>query len=114
MFKITITQIGENDEEEIIVKCREINDEVLSIVERLKKNEAMLLGSRDGEMFRIAPKDIYYIESVDNKTYIYLQKNVYESKLKLYELEEQLGSTKLFRCSKAMILNISKIRSVSP
>ena len=51
MFKITITQIGENDEEEIIVKCREINDEVLSIVERLKKNEAMLLGSRDGEMF---------------------------------------------------------------
>ena len=74
----------------------------------------MLLGSRDGEMFRIAPKDIYYIESVDNKTYIYLQKNVYESKLKLYELEEQLGSTKLFRCSKAMILNISKIRSVSP
>ena len=98
MFKITITQIGENDEEEIIVKCREINDEVLSIVERLKKNEAMLLGSRDGEMFRIAPKDIYYIESVDNKTYIYLQKNVYESKLKLYELEEQLGSTKLFRC----------------
>ena len=114
MFKITITQIGENDEEEIIVKCREINDEVLSIVERLKKNEAMLLGSRDGEMFRIAPKDIYYIESVDNKTYIYLQKNVYESKLKLYELEEQLGSTKLFRCSKAMILNISKSRAVSP
>ena len=99
---------------EVVTSVREINDEVLSIVERLKKNEAMLLGSRDGEMFRIAPKDIYYIESVDNKTYIYLQKNVYESKLKLYQLEEQLGSTKLFRCSKAMILNISKIRSVSP
>ena len=32
MFKITITQIGEKDEEEIVVKCREINDEVLSIV----------------------------------------------------------------------------------
>lgn len=114
MFKITITQISGNDEEEIIVKCREINDEVLGIVERLKKSEEILLGSKESEVFRISVKDIYYIESVDNKTFICMQKNVYESKLRLYELEEQLSSTRLFRCSKSMILNLSKIRSVSP
>ena len=34
--------------------------------------------------------------------------------MKLYELEEKLKGTKLFRCSKSMILNIAKIRSVSP
>lgn len=65
-------------------------------------------------MFQIELKDIYYIESVDNKTYICMQKNVFESKLKLYEVEELTQNTKLFRCSKAMILNLSKIRSVSP
>lgn len=114
MFRVTITQIGEKEDEEIVVKCHEIDDEVLSIVERLKRNESILLGSKDNEVFRISLKDIFYIESVDNKTFICLQKNVYESKLKLYELEEQLSGTKLFRCSKSMILNLSKILSVSP
>lgn len=114
MFKITIKQIDQNKDEEIVVKCHEINDEVLNIVEKLKKSETVLLGSKDNEMFRISVKDIFYIESVDNKTFICMQKNVFESKMKLYELEELTQNTKLFRCSKSMILNIAKIRSVSP
>ena len=114
MFKVTINQIDTDKSEEIVINCHEINDEVLKILEKLKKSETVLLGSKDSEMFQIELKDIYYIESVDNKTYICMQKNVFESKLKLYEVEELTQNTKLFRCSKAMILNLSKIRSVSP
>lgn len=114
MFKITIKQVDKSCDEEIIVKCHEINDEVINIVNRLKKNDNGLLGSKNNEIFRLSVKDIFYIESVDNKTFIYLLNNVYESKQKLYELEEQLSGTRLFRCSKSMILNISKICSVSP
>ena len=114
MFKVTINQIDADKSEEIVINCHEINDEVLKIVEKLKKSETVLLGSKDSEMFQIELKDIYYIKSVDNKTYICMQKNVFESKLKLYEIEELIRNTKLFRCSKAMILNLSKIRSVSP
>lgn len=114
MFKITIKQIDLNDNEEIVIKCHDINENVLSIVEQLKKSELMLVSTKNKEVFRISPKDIFYIESVDNKTYIYLKDGVYDSKQKLYELEEKLSKTKFFRCSKAMILNVSKIRSVSP
>ena len=114
MFKITIKQIDKSREEEIIVNCHEIDDEVVSVVNMLRKSENVLLGSRDNKTFRIPIKDIFYIESVDNKTFIYLIDAVYESKQKLYELEELLSGTKLFRCSKSMILNIAKIRSVSP
>ena len=114
MFKISIQQIDPNEEEEIIIRCHEIGDDVTGLVERLKQTENILLGSRDNEVFRIPVKDIYYIEFVDNKTYIYLQKNVFDCKLKLYEIESLIGGSKLFRCSKSMILNISKIRSVAP
>lgn len=114
MFKVTIKQVDKNEDEEIVVKCHEIDDEVLNIVEKLKKSETILLGSKDNEMFRISVKDIFYIESVDNKTFICMQKNFFESKLKLYEVEEFTQNTKLFRCSKSMILNIAKIRSVTP
>lgn len=114
MFKVTITQIDKCEEQEVVVRCHDINGEVVSIVEKLKNGDSILLGIKDGKTFQINVKDIFYIESVDNKTYIYLQKDVFETKLKLYELEEKLKGTKLFRCSKSMILNIAKIRSVSP
>ena len=114
MFKVTITQIDKREEQEVVVRCHDINGEVVSIVEKLKNGGSILLGIKDGKTFQINVKDIFYIESVDNKTYIYLQKDVFETKLKLYELEEKLKGTKLFRCSKSMILNIAKIRSVSP
>ena len=114
MFKVTITQIDKREEQEVVVRCHDINGEVVSIVEKLKNGDSILLGIKDGKTFQINVKDIFYIESVDNKTYIYLQKDVFETRLKLYELEEKLKGTKLFRCSKSMILNIAKIRSVSP
>ena len=114
MFKVTITQIDKREEQEVVVRFHDINGEVVSIVEKLKNGDSILLGIKDGKTFQINVKDIFYIESVDNKTYIYLQKDVFETKLKLYELEEKLKGTKLFRCSKSMILNIAKIRSVSP
>lgn len=113
MFKVSIKQIDKNLEEEVVVKCHDINDEVLSIVQKLKKTDNIILGSKDGEVFRLTVKDIFYIESVDNKTFIYCLNNVYQSKQKLYEIEEQMQITKLFRCSKSMIVNLGKIRSVS-
>ena len=114
MFKITLKTVPPAEEEEIIVKCHEVSDEVLSVLEKLKSDEALMLGIRDGEVFRIPVKDVFYAESVDNKTYLYLRQNVYETKLKLYEIEERFRATKLFRCSKSMIVNIAKIRSVAP
>ncbi len=113
VFKITINQVEKSKDEEIVINCHEISDEVLELVGRLKRTGSRLPGELDGETYMINTGDIYYIESVDNKTFICCQKNVYESRKKLYELEELTLGTKLFRCSKSMILNIGKIRSVS-
>lgn len=113
MYKITIEQIAPDRDEEIVIRCHELSDEVTAIINKLKKSETVLLGVKEGETFRIPLKDVYYIESVDNKTFICSQKNVFESRQKLYELEELTLGTRLFRCSKSMILNIGKIRSVS-
>ena len=114
MLKITLQTVPPAEEEEIIVKCHAVSDEVLAVLEKLKSDEALMLGTLDGEVFRLPVKEIFYAESVDNKTYLYARQNVYETKLKLYEIEERFRATKLFRCSKSMIVNIAKIRSVAP
>ena len=54
---------------------------------------------------------IYYIESVDKRTYVYTKENCYETRYRLYELEDIL-SFYFLRVSKAMIINIRKIRAV--
>ena len=54
---------------------------------------------------------IHYIESVDKRTYVYTKDDCHETKYRLYELDELLD-VNFLRCSKAMIINIKKIRSV--
>jgi len=65
-------------------------------------------------MHIINPKDVFYFESVDNKVFIYCKQKIFQSKLKLYEIESEYENSDFFRASKSIIINISKIESVSP
>lgn len=51
---------------------------------------------------------------MENKTFFYCKEAVYESKQKLYELEESLANSDMLRISKSVMLNLSKIKSLSP
>ena len=55
-----------------------------------------------------------YIESVDNRTFIYTLQKVYESKQRIYELEENLKPKHFLRISKSSLVNLMKIISVKP
>ena len=65
-------------------------------------------------MYEIAVSDIFYIESVDNKTFIYCKNREYETKQKLYELEEILREKHFLRVSKSVLLNLMKVSSIKP
>jgi len=73
----------------------------------------LLIAYVGNDIHRVAPSTIYYIETVDNKTFIYCEKDVYEAKQKLYEFEE-LRLFDFLRVSKSAIVNMSKIKSLSP
>ena len=71
-----------------------------------------ILGYENNHIYRIKLQDIYYFESVDNKVFLYCEDKVYETKLKLYEIENLCKE--YFRASKSMVLNIDAIDSVKP
>jgi len=73
----------------------------------------MLVAHTGNEIHRVSPSDIFYFESVDKKTFIYCEKDVYESKQKLYELED-LAINDFLRISKSSIINLSKIKTLIP
>lgn len=59
---------------------------------------------------RVRPEEIFYIESVEDKTYLYCDKDILQSELRLYEYEVKLGAADFVRTSKSCILNLSKVK----
>jgi DNA-binding LytR/AlgR family response regulator len=112
--KISIQEISRELEEEILIRCHEIDEEVHEIVNKLKTDPFIILGYQNDKVHRINLRDIYYFEAVDGKVFIYRKDNVFEVKHKLYELEEICKEKDFFRATKSTILNIAKISSVHP
>ena len=112
-MKIVIEEPQGVEEDQIIFKCREMTPELLHIIALLKTHDGLVAYDGD-EIHRIPPVEIYYIEVVDNKTFLYCKDKLYESKQRLYEIEEYLAHSDLLRASKSVIINLSKIKSLSP
>lgn len=113
-MKIIIEQIGPEEEEQILIRCRSVDDSIVALARELEGRREKLT-VRDGErILQIETSEIYYFEAVDNRVFIYAKEKVYETKWKLYELEEQFGHANFIRVSKSVILNLSKVDSFHP
>lgn len=113
-MKITITEPGEGEEDEIIVRCRHMDQQLLKLIYAVKAGREKITALQDGNYFQVALEEIYYFEAVDNKVFLYLEKEVYETRMKLYELQEIFQGTDFFRASKSCIVNLSKVKRLSP
>lgn len=113
-IKITIENIPVGSEPEIIIKWNEPDEAVLQLINSIKANSKKLIGIIDSQIHIINPKDVFYFEAVDKKIFIYCKEKVFESKLRLYEIEEEYENWDFFRASKSTIINITKIKSISP
>ncbi len=113
-MKVTIEQVQDEIENEVIIRYHTEDESVKNLLRFLKWTEKKVIGEKNSELHILEPERVYYIESVDNKIFIYGEKQVFESHKRLYELEQELESHHFFRASKSMILNIGKIESVRP
>lgn len=109
-----ITKIEKSQPEIVEIHCHKISDEVKEIVAFVKSRQGQLTGTIDDRQFEIPVSDIFYIESVDNKSFLYTREKVYETKHKIYELEEILMEKRFIRISKSTLLNLMKISSIKP
>lgn len=113
-MKITIQDLPEGEEDEIIIRCRAMDEQLMKFIYALRAGREKITVSKGDRLFQILATGIYYFEAVGNKVFAYLEKDVYETKYKLYELEHRLSGTDFFRASKSTIINLSKMESVCP
>lgn len=110
-MKYTIRQITEG-EDEVIVQYRDMTPEVQRIISLLNREQTKLTGWREKDLTVIESNEILYIESVDGKTFAYTEQDVLKLDYQLSQLEQILKTINFFRCSKSVILNIDKVKSL--
>lgn len=113
-MKIRINDRPDIQEIEVIINCVADDPLVNKIISALNTVDAKLLCRRQGETFQLGLADILYIESVDRKTFLYTEEQVYETDRRLYELEDYLKDHSFFRTSKTTIINLRRTKSIRP
>lgn len=111
---IKIFKITKEQPEQLEIRCHEITEQVREIVTFVKSRQGQLNGVIDGKQYEIPVMDIYYIEAVDSKVFLYSSKKVYETKQRIYELESVLREKYFLRVSKSLLLNLMKVKSIKP
>lgn len=84
------------------------------VIEVVERQSVQLEGEYEQNIYIIDSQDIYYLESVDNVSFIYTERQVFESKEKLYALENEFKHMSFVRINKSTILNMDYLKSVSP
>ncbi|MCM1088423.1 MAG: LytTR family transcriptional regulator DNA-binding domain-containing protein [Muribaculaceae bacterium] len=111
-MKIEIN-IDENlTDTQITVSCKQLTPEMEKLLALFRILDKQLTVVKDGETYFLEVSKVAYIEAVDRKTFIYTQDDVYESGLRLYELEAQLESCGFFRASKSCLVQLRYIKSL--
>ena len=111
-MKVKISIDERLDPKGIIISCYEVDERILRIKKYAEKINTTLTATNGQQKLFVLPEEVYYFESIEKKTFIYLKEGVWECPLRLYELEEVLEGLSFVRISKSTIVNVAKVREI--
>lgn len=103
--------LKENPDAELTVTVEypERNNQVSRIIQKLKAEEQFLIGSENGRNYKVLMPDIFYIESVDKRTFVYTRDMVFRSEKRFYQLENELKEHDFVKVSRSCLVNINEL-----
>ena len=113
-MEVKVLKVGEEMTEVVEIRCHRINAQVSEIVAFVQSRQGQISGACDGMQYEIPIVNLYYVEAVEGKVFLYSAKQVYETKQKLYEIEHLLEEKQFLRVSKSVIVNLMKIKAIKP
>ncbi|MDR2490371.1 MAG: LytTR family transcriptional regulator DNA-binding domain-containing protein, partial [Spirochaetaceae bacterium] len=111
-MKITINVNESFAETEITINCNSLNENIEKILTAIRIMDMKLTGMKDGQKHIIDAQKIIYIETVDKRTILWTDSDVFETSLKLYELEQLLQGSDFMRAGKSSLFNFNYIKSL--
>lgn len=113
-MKIKIEIDEQLNEDEIMIRCRELNDQIEQLqkaVREINASSQRYVFQKGESQYYLSLDEILFFEADDHHIYAHTKNEVYETKYKLYELEKLLPSYFL-RVSKSTVLNMREVLSI--
>ncbi len=73
---------------EITIKCPEIDQNIKQLIKQMEAYELSFQAKKDERIYSLQAGQLFYVESIDNQTFMYTEDEVFESDLKLYEFKK--------------------------
>ncbi|MDE7446933.1 MAG: LytTR family transcriptional regulator DNA-binding domain-containing protein [Lachnospiraceae bacterium] len=96
----------------IIIEYPILDTKTKTLIKKIEGLDFMVSGNSKGKVFQVHISDIYYMESVERKTFLYTKDEIYVTDKKLYELEEMLRDAGIVRISKFCLMNMDMLFSI--
>ncbi len=96
----------------MLVTCKELTPQVEKLLAAIRILDKQITANKGDSVCLIDLADVFYIEALERKTFIYTDKDVFDSDMKLYELEASLAQYDFIRVSKNTICSLRKIKSL--
>lgn len=114
-MKVSIKKIARKEEEQVIIECTQVTPDIRDIEAYVLGKGTELSGiTLEQHIRQFNLKDVYYFEALDEKVFAYTAGQVYEIKMRLYEVEKAYENYHFVRCSKSVVMNLMLLDSISP
>ncbi len=111
-MKIEIDADDKYTDTEVIIRTPKITQEIEKMIALMRMINMQIGVKYNDETYLLDIEKILYIDTVDRKTLVYTEDEIYESDLKLYEIEMELVERDFLRVSKQTIVNLRKVKSL--
>lgn len=102
------------DDIEVLIRYAKVNKRVERLILLIQSFDTRIKCNEESIEHLINVSDIFYIESVDKRTFVYLEEKVFRTDYRLYQLVENLTDLGFVQISKSCILNINALESIKP
>lgn len=104
---------AQTQETEVIIRGDVASEEVRTLLQLLnRKPVSKLIVYKEEEQFLVDTGELVFLEVSGNRVNAYTKQEVYEAKLKLYELKELLIPCRFAQISKGVLVNINCVKSI--
>ncbi|HEX3020951.1 MAG TPA: LytTR family DNA-binding domain-containing protein [Lachnospiraceae bacterium] len=97
---------------EVQIRYPSMSLQVQQLIRRIQSVDLKIVGNEEGRDTILNAFDVFYIESIDRKTFLYTKDQVYRTSKKLYQYIEELNGAGFIQISKSCLLNMEVLDSV--
>ena len=96
----------------VIIEYPEWNETVDSLVRKIGRMDISFVAKTEESSVSIGISDVYYIENVERKLFIYSKDEVYRFDGTMSDIESRIRDTELVRISRTCIMNTDHLKEI--